>query len=84
MSRPYYARALEALNRAHDACYRAWEQNPNRDAIGMSIMPFGGVNIALGIVDELETRLTAAEARIKQLEGLGGHSGSKAESHSHE
>ncbi len=57
--RPYYDKALAALKSAHDACYKTWESDPKRHPIGMSVEPFGGVNIALGIVDELEQRLKA-------------------------
>ncbi len=55
--RPYYTKALMALSAAHDACYKTWSSDPKRHPIGMSIEPFGGVNIALGIVDELERKL---------------------------
>ncbi len=49
-NRPYYGRALIALQAAHDACFN----HPGRDVLGMSYGPFSGVNEALGIVDELE------------------------------
>tara|TARA_Y100001937_G_C7020474_1_gene285189 strand:+ start:285 stop:494 length:210 start_codon:yes stop_codon:yes gene_type:complete len=48
--RPYYNRALAALQAAHDACYR----HPDRNVLGMSHGPFSGVNEALGIVATLE------------------------------
>lgn len=57
--RPHYERAALALQSAHDACL----QHPERDLLGMSNGPFGGVNEALGIVARLESenaRLRAA------------------------
>lgn len=48
--RPYYDRALNALNAAHTACFK----HPERDVLGMSHGPFSGVNEALGIVALLE------------------------------
>ncbi len=57
--RPYYTKALAALTDAHKACYEAWGSDPKRNPIGMSFGPFAGVNVALGIIDELEQRLKA-------------------------
>ncbi len=58
--RPYYDKALAALTAAHKACYEAWDSDPKRNPLGMSFGPFAGVNIALGIIDELEQRLNRA------------------------
>ena len=57
MSGPYYARALAALQAAHDACCR----DERRDVLGMSHGPFAGVNEALAIVDQLERKLATYE-----------------------
>lgn len=48
--RPYYDKALKALQEAHDACYK----HKDRDLLGMSTGPFSGVNEALGIITILE------------------------------
>jgi hypothetical protein len=48
--RPYYDRALKALQAAHDACFKS----PERSVLGMSHGSFSGVNEALAIVDQLE------------------------------
>ena len=48
--RPFYNRALKALQTAHDACFNA----DGRDVLGMSSGPFSGVNEALGIITLLE------------------------------
>jgi hypothetical protein len=58
--RPYYARALKALQAAHDACFN----HPDRDLLGMSSGPFSGVNEALKIVDELETENKTLRSRL--------------------
>jgi hypothetical protein len=63
--RPYYEKALAALHGAHDACFK----HPERDVLGMSNGPFSGVNVALEIVDMLESE-------NRRLRGLLG--GSKA------
>lgn len=47
--RPYYNAAVKALQEAHDACFKRHE-----DVLGMSHGPFSGVNVALGIIDQLE------------------------------
>lgn len=69
--RPYYNAALNALQEAHTACFN----HPDRGVLGMSSGPFSGVNVALGIVDELESEnsylkglVKRLQARIKQLE----------------
>ena len=51
--RPYYDRAYKALQAAHDACFN----HPERNVLGMSHGPFSGVNEALGIIAELESKL---------------------------
>lgn len=48
--RLYYNQILKALQQAFDACYN----HPGRDVLGMSHGPFSGVNVALGIVADLE------------------------------
>jgi hypothetical protein len=48
-NRPFYDKALVALEAAHTACYEK-----HADALGMSHGPFSGVNEALGIVASLE------------------------------
>ena len=66
--RPYYTRALKALDAAHAACLGA--RNATGEVLGMSHGSFSGVNEALGIVDSLEQEngrlraviTTAAEA----------------------
>lgn len=58
-ARPYYDRALKALQAAHDACFKA----PDRDVLGMSHGPFSGVNEALGIITDLE----AENVRLRAL-----------------
>lgn len=63
--RPLYARALAALQAAHDACYR----HPERPVLGMSHGPFSGVNEALGIVSILEKENAVLRARVAFLEG---------------
>ena len=57
--RPYYTRALQALQAAHDACLK----HPERPVLGMSHGPFSGVNEVLGIVDELERKLARYEGK---------------------
>lgn len=47
---PRYNEAREALKAAHEACFA----HPDRGPIGMSAGPFSGVNVALGIIAELE------------------------------
>lgn len=49
-SGPLYDRALDALRAAHKACF----EHEGRDVLGMSHGPFSGVNVALGIVAQLE------------------------------
>ena len=56
---PNYAKALEALQAAHDACFR----DKSRDVLGMSHGPFSGVNVALGII----VRLEAENKRLRQV-----------------
>jgi hypothetical protein len=56
-SRPYYNKALKALNEAHKACYKCWEKDTDRNPVGMSHGPFSGVNEVLGIVSQLESDL---------------------------
>ena len=56
---PNYAKALEALQAAHDACFR----DERRDVLGMSHGPFSGVNVALGII----VRLEAENKRLRQI-----------------
>lgn len=66
LERTHYKKALDALQAAHDACFKA----PDRDVLGMSHGPFSGVNVALGIVDDLEHRLAGAiieNARLRAL-----------------
>jgi hypothetical protein len=64
--RPYYSRALNALEAAHKACF----ENETRPALGMSHGPFSGVNEALGIVDELERKQSAM---LELLEDVGNY-----------
>jgi hypothetical protein len=64
MKRPYYQKALEALQAAHDACLKA----PDRDVLGMSYGPFSGVNVALGIISELEAERERLLFRCRHLE----------------
>ena len=59
-NRPFYNKALKALQAAHDACFK----HPVRDVLGMSHGPFSGVNEALGIVAILE----AENARLRAVE----------------
>lgn len=49
-SGPEYDKASAALDEAHKACLK----HPERDVLGMSSGPFSGVNVALGIVHNLE------------------------------
>lgn len=67
VERPYYSRALAALEAAHKACF----EHPGRDVLGMSSGPFSGVNEALGIVAELEARAKTAEAELARLRAAG-------------
>ena len=46
-----YEEASEALQEAHNACFKHTE----RDVLGMSHGPFSGVNKALGIISQLES-----------------------------
>ena len=48
-NRPFYDKALAALEDAHAACYEK-----HTDVLGMSSGPFSGVNEALGIIASLE------------------------------
>ena len=57
--RPYYARSLQALQEAHDACFG----HPERPVLGMSRGPFSGVNEVLGIVGELEKEVDRYKSR---------------------
>jgi len=67
--RPNYDRALAALQSAYDACYK----HPERNSLGMSIGPFSGVNVALGIVAMLERENTELKAQVAKLKAqLGG------------
>lgn len=61
-SGPLYDQAKEALEAAHRACLT----HPGRDILGMSHVPFSGVNVALGIISQLENqnrRLKALHAK---------------------
>lgn len=62
LPRPYYDKALKALQEAHNACFK----HPERDVLGMSHGPFSGVNETLGIVTELEERLRWYETLFKR------------------
>lgn len=64
VKRPAYSAALNALESAHKACF----DHPDRPLIGMSHGPFSGVNVALGIVAELEECCAISAARITALE----------------
>lgn len=64
-ARPYYDKALAALQAAHDACYG----HPSRDVLGMSHGPFSGVNVALGIVAELEDQNARLRVALAKAEG---------------
>ncbi len=59
-----YTKALEALENAHKACYG----HSDRPLLGMSHGPFSGVNMALGIIAELEDAVGLAQEKIARLE----------------
>ena len=59
MQGPFYIEASDALDAAHKACF----SNPDRPVTGMSHRSFSGVNVALGIVAQLEKE----NARMKLL-----------------
>lgn len=61
--RPCYNQALEALQGAHKANF----DHPDRDVLGMSSGPFSGVNVALGIVDNLERSNKTLGANVVKL-----------------
>ena len=61
-NRPLYTKALNALNTAHEACFR----NPERGVLGMSSGPFSGVNEALGIIRLLEEENQKLKAMLGQ------------------
>jgi hypothetical protein len=63
-SRPFYNKALAALQSAHDACFQA----PGRDVLGMSSGAFSGANCALGIIDQLERENRNLRQRIIEIE----------------
>lgn len=69
LNRPYYNKALKALQAAHDACLRN-----KTDVLGMSNGPFSGVNEALGIVDFLEKEVEdlKEQIRVKDLRSTKG------------
>lgn len=60
--RPHYDKAWEALKEAYDACFNY----ADRGAIGMSHGPFSGVNVALGIIAELEDENAALRMMIEE------------------
>ena len=60
--RPHYDKAWEALKEAHAACFNHHE----RGQVGMSHGPFSGVNIALGIIAELEDENAALRMMIEE------------------
>lgn len=62
--RPHYTKAWAALADAHKACF----DHPGRDVLGMSHGPFSGVNVALGIVAELEDENKRLKAAIVAME----------------
>jgi hypothetical protein len=49
-----YEKALSALQSAHNACFN----HPDRSVLGMSVGPFSGVNVALGVITKLELEIT--------------------------
>jgi hypothetical protein len=60
-SGPLYDRASKALDEAHRACFN----HPDRDVLGMSHGPFSGVNVALGIIAQLERENIALKAKTE-------------------
>ena len=66
-SGPLYDKAWQALQTAHEACFK----HPGRDLLGMSSGPFSGVNEALGIIMLLEEENRALKARL--IEKMGHH-----------
>lgn len=61
MNGPKYRLALEALQAAHDACFK----DQTRDVLGMSHGPFSGVNRVLGLVSEMELHEKQLEEKYK-------------------
>jgi len=61
---PLYSKALNALRTAHEACFRS----ADRDVLGMSKGPFSGVNLALGIIKNLEEENTLLKATVLRAE----------------
>lgn len=57
---PLYSKALNALRTAHEACFRS----ADRDVLGMSKGPFSGVNLALGIIKNLEKENTILKSMV--------------------
>lgn len=57
---PLYSKALNSLRTAHEACFRS----ADRDVLGMSKGPFSGVNLALGIIKNLEEKNTILKAAV--------------------
>lgn len=60
--RPYYDKAWEALKEAHAACFN----HPERGPVGMSHGPLSGVNVALGIIAELENENAMLRKTIQE------------------
>jgi hypothetical protein len=58
--RPYYDKALAALETAHKACF----EHGDRGVLGMSHGPFSGVNEALGVVTTMEATIADLNAII--------------------
>lgn len=65
-ARPLYSEALAALQSAHDACFH----HPGRDVLGMSHGPFSGVNVALGIIAQLEDENRLLLADLAKIGGV--------------
>ena len=63
--RPYYDKALAALDAAHRACF----EHPDRPLLGMSHGPFSGVNVALGIVADLERQVAELRGELDKTNG---------------
>lgn len=63
--RPQYSKAYQALESAHQACF----DHPDRGPLGMSHGPFSGVNVALGVVSELEREITELKNTLKSFAG---------------
>jgi hypothetical protein len=62
-NRELYQRASAALDAAHKACF----EHPDRGPTGMSHGAFSGVNVALGIVAQLEDENDLLHQKLNKL-----------------